>query len=94
MDDLRSHHPPAHSAPIETERQASDAVRHITDSRAGAGTWQVGCHQLLEDTCRAAGVQLGAYDYRILYWLAEWEPSTVAVVASLIRRAHEAGARA
>jgi len=81
------------SQPIETERQAADAVRHITASTAGTGVWTDGCHRLLEDTCRAAGVQLGAYDHRILLWLAEWEPSTCAVVAGLIRRAHEAGAR-
>jgi len=78
--------------PLETERQAADLVRHITDSPPGAGAWTTGCHRLLEDTCLAAGVQLGAYDHAILLWLADWEPSTAAVVASLIRRAHLAGA--
>ncbi|WP_217197086.1 hypothetical protein [Streptomyces buecherae] len=37
---------------------------------------------------RAAGVELGAYDERIIAWLTGWEWSTVAVVTSLIHRAH------
>lgn len=39
------------------------------------------------------GVQLGAYDERILGWLAGWEVPTVATVVSLLRRARDAGAR-
>ncbi|MET7715271.1 hypothetical protein [Streptomyces sp. NPDC005407] len=35
----------------------------------------------------AAGVELGTYDLRIVEWLAGWDWPTVAVVASLIRRA-------
>ena len=89
MDDHASHRPASIGQPSETERQAADSVRHITASPPGAGAWTDGCHRLLEDTCRAAGVQLGAYEPRILLWLADWEPSTVAVVAGLIRRAHE-----
>lgn len=37
---------------------------------------------------QAAGVELGAYDMRIVDWLAGWEWSTVSVIASLIRRAN------
>jgi hypothetical protein len=37
-------------------------------------------------------VKLGAFDHRIVLWLAGWEPSTCAVIAGLIARAHEAGA--
>ena len=33
----------------------------------------------------------GAYDHRILTWLAGWEPQICAVVAALITRAHAAG---
>jgi hypothetical protein len=72
--------------PYETERQAADAARHIYDSPPGA--WGDGNLRLLEDACRAAGVQPGAYDTRILVWLAGWEPSTCAVIAGLITRAH------
>jgi hypothetical protein len=67
-------------------------VRHITASPAEA--WQDGMHRLLEDTCRAAEIELGRFDHAILVWLAGWEPSTVAVVAGLIARARQPGARA
>jgi hypothetical protein len=69
------------SKPYETEREARAAVAHITPSPPGTGAWSDGNRQLLEDACRAAGVQLGAYDYRILMWLAGYEPSTCGVIA-------------
>jgi hypothetical protein len=72
--------------PYETQRQAADAARHIYDSQPGS--WGDGNLRLLEDACRAAGVQLGAYDHRILVWLTGWEPATCAVIAGLITRAH------
>jgi hypothetical protein len=34
------------------------------------------------------GVHLGACDYRMLVWLTTYEPSTCAVIAGLITRAH------
>ncbi|HZZ51176.1 MAG TPA: hypothetical protein VFE65_30150 [Pseudonocardia sp.] len=37
------------------------------------------------------GVQLGAYDERILDWVALWDTPTVAVIASLLHRARQAG---
>jgi hypothetical protein len=46
----------------------------------------------MEDACTAAEVKLGAYDQRILLWLAGWEPSTCAVITGLISRAHQASA--
>jgi len=87
MTDHSSHHPPPHhaSGPYQTEREAAAAVRHITSSPAES--WQDGMHKLLEDTCRAAGVELGAFDHQIVRWLAGWEPAAVAVVAGLIGRA-------
>jgi hypothetical protein len=42
---------------------------------------------ILRDLLAAAGVELGAYDERIVAWLAGWEWSTVAVIASWIVRA-------
>jgi hypothetical protein len=39
------------------------------------------------------GVQLGAYDERILRWLAGWEVPTVATVVSLLWRARQAAAQ-
>lgn len=44
-------------------------------------------HQMLLKACELAGVSLGAYDRRILPWLAEWEDTACAVVAALIIRA-------
>jgi hypothetical protein len=38
-----------------------------------------------------AGVRLGAWDRRIIAWLAGWDAETVLTVASLISRARAAG---
>lgn len=77
--------------PYETEREAREAARHVT---AGPpASWPHGSHRLIEDACTAAGVQVGAYDHRIIEWLAGWEPATCAVVAGLIARAAEGGQR-
>ena len=46
---------------------------------------------LLRDTLATAGVELGEWDDLILRWLTKWEFGAVAVVASWIVRAHEAG---
>ena len=46
---------------------------------------------MLAAACEAAGVTTGAYDERILVWLAGYEDSICAVVAGLIARAREAG---
>ena len=74
------------SKPYETEREARAAVAHITGP-PGTGAWSDGNRQLLEDACRAAGVQLGAYDYWILMWLAGWEQQRCVVVVGLVTRA-------
>jgi hypothetical protein len=79
------------AVPYETERQAADAARHIYDMEPGTGAWTAAEHRLLCQALSDAGVELGAYDHRILLWLAGWEPSTVAVIAGLISRAHAAG---
>lgn len=42
---------------------------------------------VLRDALLAAGVELGAYDDRIVRWLVGWEWSTVATIASWIKRA-------
>lgn len=43
--------------------------------------------------CEESGVALGAFDRRILAWLAGGEDSVAQVVIGLIRRAHVAGPR-
>lgn len=42
---------------------------------------------LLERACKTANIQLGAYDRRILDWLAGYEDSVCAVAVGLISRA-------
>lgn len=44
----------------------------------------------LRDVLAAAGVELGAYDERIIEWLGKWEWSTVATIASWVQRSQEA----
>ncbi|MFJ8589541.1 hypothetical protein ACIRD2_33460 [Streptomyces sp. NPDC093595] len=36
-----------------------------------------------------AGVELGTYDERIVDWMAKWEWSTVATIASWVKRASD-----
>ena len=85
---------PGEAGPFETESEVrhTSAVRAVYEAfRAapGQGRMQAPNHRMLEEACEAAGVELGAYDHRILLWLAGWEPATCAVVAGLITRAHQ-----
>jgi hypothetical protein len=80
--------------PFESEQEAlaSPAVRAIyaamrASSRAGVMA-ELG-HRLLEEACAAAGVEVGAYDHKILVWLAGFEPQACAVIAGLIARARQ-----
>jgi hypothetical protein len=90
------HHHNADAGPFETESAArhTAAVQAVYDAfnaAPGAGRMQPANLAMLEQACAAAGVALGAYDRRILAWLAGWEPTTCAVIAGLVARAHEAG---
>lgn len=78
--------------PFETERQALDspavrAVHAAFDADPGAGKMHGPNLAMLLNACSAAEVTLGEYDRRIVSWLAGWEPTTVVVIAGLIRRA-------
>jgi hypothetical protein len=86
---VKDDYPTAPPPPLETERDAVASVQHILDSPPGS--WTDGSHRFLEDTCRTADVDLGAYDQQILLLLASQPPTTVAVIAGVIRRAHAAG---
>ncbi|WP_086564291.1 hypothetical protein [Streptomyces africanus] len=46
---------------------------------------------VLRDALSAAGVETGAYDDRIVKWLAGWEWSTLATIASWVQRAGQGG---
>jgi hypothetical protein len=66
------------------------AVRAIyaamrADTAGGAMTR--GGRDLITAACQAAGVELGAYDTRIVEWVAGFEAETSAVIAGLIERA-------
>ena len=78
------------TGPYESEAQAREAVSPIYEAAHDSprrGVIAERNHKFLEDACRAAGAELGAYDHRILTWLAGWEPQICAVIAGLITRA-------
>ena len=80
------------SGPYETERQASQtpAVRAVYEAfRAapGPGRMDADNARMITQACDTAGVELGAFDRRIVAWLAGFEPATCAVFAGLISRA-------
>jgi hypothetical protein len=62
------------------------AVRGVYEAYR-AGTGGLSGERMMLDACEAAGVGLGAYDRRILHWIAGFEPQTCAVIAGIIRRA-------
>lgn len=67
---------PLQPGPYTDEMRAQD----LRESRA-----------IILDELAAAGVELGAYDRRIIAWLANWEDSTLIAIASWIKRAHATG---
>lgn len=66
------------------EREPFDSIRATDGERLDDAERQA-LMQTLD------GLPLGAYDLRIVDWLATWEPSTVATVCSWIRRARAQG---
>lgn len=76
------------SGPFETEREARTAALAAVHRDEPA---LLGNRRMLEEACSAARVPLGAYDSRVLGWLASWKPSTCMVIAGLVARAHDAG---
>ena len=81
--------------PFGTEAEVLElpAVRVIYDaSRASSRLGVLGelGYQMLIGACVEADARLGAYDRRILLWLAGFGSQTCAVVAGLIGRAHAA----
>jgi hypothetical protein len=80
--------------PYETEQQARADVAHIhTQARRSIrrGVLTEANHARLMDVCQATGVTMGAYDVKILAWLANYEPEACAVITGLITRANAAG---
>lgn len=77
--------------PYETERDAAYAARALGGPLRDG--WSILSaeqnRQLLTQACDSAGITLGAYDERIMTWLAGFEDSTCAVIAGVITRAHQ-----
>ena len=82
---------PSSAGPFSTWHDAYEACRDITGT-PGTGYLTEGNRARLLTACEAAGVELGAYDRRILDWLSRWEPETVAVISGIITRAARGGA--
>jgi hypothetical protein len=87
------------SGPLETEQQAR-ALPEVQAVYAGfrkltgqviVGGMDAPNLAMLEDACSRSGVVTGAFERRILAWLAGYEPETVAVVVRLVEGAYEAG---
>jgi hypothetical protein len=80
---------PSNVGPYEDDQQAAATVReaYAAGPLAPAGTLARFNLDRLTAACEASGVELGAYDRRIVEWLAGWEPETVAVVVGLVLRA-------
>jgi hypothetical protein len=82
------------SGPYENERQARTDVSDIYQQARHSVRREVlgeANHALLVGACERVGVALGAYDARILAWLAGWEPQMCAVIVGLITRAYAVG---
>jgi hypothetical protein len=75
------------------ELPAVRAVYAAFGADPGVGRMARHNERMLWESCAAAGVALGAFDARVVSWLAGWEPGTCAVIAGLIGRAYAARRR-
>jgi hypothetical protein len=79
------------AGPFESERDAREASLYYVEGGPNSGL-SISKANLADLEAATSGLALGAYDRRILSWLAGSEPATVAVVCGLVRRAkHAAG---
>lgn len=85
------HHEPRRIRPpfnVDGHEAANDYHSSVTTDQ-----WRIDRHAdqvaaLLEPL---DGIELGAYDRRIIEWLAGWDTGTIGTIASLIYRARAAG---
>lgn len=79
--------------PFSTERQAHAAALELGGRGRGPQfiLSTAENREMLTEACKAAGVEPGTFDARILAWLAGYEDSACAVVAGLVGRAYAAG---
>lgn len=78
------------SGPYETADDAVAEVRDIYAAHAKRGVMRARALDLLLRACADSGVEVGAYDLRVLHWLAAQPPESAQVVAALIARAADA----
>jgi hypothetical protein len=78
------------TGPYETEQEALADSLWVTHGKEDPDV-DMDSYNIAGVAAALAGVELGAYDKRIVEWLAGWEPSTVAVVCGWITRARQAG---
>jgi hypothetical protein len=79
------------SGPFQNDREALMASLYHQQGRPQNTQVSTAALNLADLDGALSGVELGDWDRRIVEWLAGWEPSTVAVVCGLIRRARETG---
>ncbi len=80
--------------PFQTEDEAiaEPAVQAIYNAmRTSDARMQDGSAALILAACERAGVTLGAYEARIVRWVAGFEPQAAAALAAIIDRAGAAG---
>lgn len=80
---------PSDLGPYETEQQVAATTRDAYGHPDFPGHMKAYNRGRLTAACESAGVDLGAFDLRILEWLTVWEPEVVAVIAGLVLRAAE-----
>lgn len=84
------------AGPFETREDVRPAVRAAYEAASQSnrrGVLGEQAHRMLCEAISAAGVELGAYDHRIVQWLAGMEVESCAVMAGIITRAYQAGQR-
>ena len=79
------------AGPYESWRDADRSSLHAGDGRTSGMT--ISSANLAQLTAAVSGIELGAYDRRIIDWLADYEPATVAVICGLISRARDASSQ-
>ena len=82
------------NGPYESEQQARADVAEVHEQARRSvrpGALADANHARLLEACQRADVTLGAFDAKILAWLANYEPETCAVITGLINRANAAG---
>jgi hypothetical protein len=74
------------AGPYATERQATADTGDVRQAGDRPGGISGANYERLIAACERSGVTLGAFDRRILVWLAGWEPETCQMIIGLLSR--------